>query len=567
MAKKLAAKLEWTAAGALTALAVVLHVLRFLHAGGLWRDEAAAVGLATQPGWGAVFESFPHEAFPLLFPGVLRPWVGITGGGDGALRVLGLLVGLGLLAALWWNAWRLSKRPPLVSLALVGASPALFQLGDSVRGYGLGSLFLVLTFGAFAGTLAAGWTPTWRRVLAVLLPALGAVHCLIPTWPLLGALCVAAAIVLLYRREGRAPRRVREAAWVLGIGLLAALSLLPYAGPLSRAREWNVVVRSPSPVGIAEIWHGWTEIAGAPVAGVRWAWLVAAILALFGLAQAFGKLPAGPAAQPSESPEPSEPAPEPATPPGPERDRLLFALLAAGLAAGACFRFLTYLGYDPRPWYYLPLLVLLASAFDLLVGSLGSAPEWRLTLAIVGLLLGGALFLPAREAALVRQTNADLTAQVVEKGAVQGDLVLLNPWYNGISFARYYKGPATWLTLPEITDHRFHRYDLLKERMAAPKPIDGVLEAVGAALSSGHRVWVVGGIHLPRPGRPPRVLPPAPSGAYGWFDVPYEVSWSQETGAFLQAHATQVGEAPVPVSDPVSQYERLKVLVFTGWRF
>src|SRR5262249_19612476 len=125
---------------------------------------------------------------------------------------------------------------------------------------------------------------------------------------------------------------------------------------------------------------------------------------------------------------------------------------------------------------------------------------------------------------------------------------------------------APWLTLPEITDHRFHRYDLLKAKMASPRPIDDVLEAIGATLGAGHRVWVVGRLHFVKPGRSPAVLPPAPGARWGWFDVPYAVSWSQQTGAFMELHATDAAAVRLPASGPVSDYERLRVLVFAGWR-
>ena len=118
----MAKKLEWIVACALTALALALHLSHFLHAGALWRDEAAAVALATQPSLGAVFESFPHEAFPLVFPLAIRTWVAVTGGSDMALRAFGLLVGIGILAGLWWNAWRVRRRPPVVSRRATSAS-------------------------------------------------------------------------------------------------------------------------------------------------------------------------------------------------------------------------------------------------------------------------------------------------------------------------------------------------------------------------------------------------------------------------------------------------------------
>jgi MFS family permease len=551
----MAKKLEWIVACALTALALALHVSHFLHAGALWRDEAAAVALATQPSLGAVFESFPHEAFPLAFPLAVRAWVAMTGGSDVALRVFGLLVGLGILAALWWNAWRVRRRPPLVSLALLAASPSLFLLGDSIRGYGLGTLFLLLTFGALANSFLR---PSRNGRLAALAFALLAVHSLIPGWPLLGALCVAAAVVHLWRR------RFREAALVIGIGAVAALSLLPYAGPLSRARDWNVVVRSPAPVSAETLWDGLVEVASTPLPALRWAWLLAAGLAVFA---GYRKIRFGGLALEVE-PE-AEPEGEPA------RDLALFTLLTIFLGTAACLLFLAVLDYDPRPWYYLPLLVLLGSAFDLAIPGFTVDLERRLgvaagalgaLLALLALGVGGVLVLPAWRAAAVRQTNVDLVAEAVNRAVEPGDLVLVNPWYDGISFARYYRARVPWLTLPEITDHRFHRYDLLKSRLAAPRAIDDVMEAVGASLATGHRVWVVGGLHFMRSGRPVPALPPAPGTHWGWFDVPYEVVWSRQAGAFLQAHARQVGEVQVPVTGPVSDYEHLKLLVFSGWR-
>jgi len=535
-------KLEWLVAGLLTVLGLFLHVSRYLHAGALWRDEAAAVGLATQPTLGAVFESFPHEAFPLAFPLAVRTWVAVTGGGDTALRLFGLLVGIGILGALWWNAWSLRRSPPLVSLALLGASPALLHYGDAVRGYGLGTLFLLLVF----GFLAAGMIrPSLGWRIAAFLAILLAAHSLIPDWALLGALGLAAVAVHLWRRRGR------EALWVVGIGLAVALSLLPYAGPLSRARAWNVVVTSPVPVGLRALWGGLAEVASVPLLALRWIWLLALVLAVLGGLRLLR----------------ARPEPEPAAPEGePGRDLALFGLLTILIGSAGCLAFLAVLRYDPRPWYYLPLLALLASASDLLLAGLATSNGGRWARVVGALALGALLFPPARGLAAVRQTNADLVAQTVARAAAPEDLVLVNPWYDGISFARYYHGRTRWLTLPEITDHRFHRYDLLKARMASPRPIDDVLESIGATLGAGHRVWVVGGLHLMKPGRRPLALPPAPGSRWGWFDVPYAVSWSQQVGAFLQTHATRAGRVEVPAPGPVSDYERLELLVFDGWR-
>ena len=94
---------EWTAAVLLTVAVGGLHLLRLLHAGGLWRDEAAAVGFATLPTLREVASSFQHEAFPLLFPLAVRGWAAVWGDRYLALRAFGAAVGLALAAALWWK--------------------------------------------------------------------------------------------------------------------------------------------------------------------------------------------------------------------------------------------------------------------------------------------------------------------------------------------------------------------------------------------------------------------------------------------------------------------------------
>ena len=141
-------KLEWTAALLVAALIVILHFVNWRHAGALWRDEAAAVNLALFPSLSEIWAHVEHESFPLLLTLLLRGWSAIgLGGSDLALRVFGLLVGLAVLAALWWNAWQFSASPPLISLLLFGLSGTTIRWGDSLRAYGLGVLLLLLALG------------------------------------------------------------------------------------------------------------------------------------------------------------------------------------------------------------------------------------------------------------------------------------------------------------------------------------------------------------------------------------------------------------------------------------
>ena len=139
-APPLSRRLEILVGLVLTAVIVCLHVVRAVKADALWRDEAALVGLATLSPVQEVIHHFPHEAFPLVVPAAIRTVAWASGNSDWGFRAFGMLVGLSILAALWWNTWTVRRGPPLLALALLGFNSAFIIYGDSVRGYGLGSI-------------------------------------------------------------------------------------------------------------------------------------------------------------------------------------------------------------------------------------------------------------------------------------------------------------------------------------------------------------------------------------------------------------------------------------------
>jgi hypothetical protein len=59
-----------------------------------------------------------------------------------------------------------------------------------------------------------------------------------------------------------------------------------------------------------------------------------------------------------------------------------------------------------------------------------------------------------------RATNMDLVVAKLQQDAGVRDLILVNPWWTGISFQWHYHGYTPWVTIPPIADLRFHRYDL-----------------------------------------------------------------------------------------------------------
>jgi hypothetical protein len=601
-------RLEWAAAALLGALAVWVHGQRLAHAGGLWRDEAAAVRLATLPSLRAVWRLFPHEAFPLAVPLAIRSFARIAGDGDAALRIFGMLVGIAIAAALWVSARAAGDTLPLLSLALLAGNAPFVVFGDSLRGYGLGSLCVVLGFAALARLLRR---PGPGAATAALLALVGAVQCLLGNMALVAALCAAAALAsLVPAAAGR--RQGRRTAWVaVNAGLAAALSLLPYAPSLGAARAWSeVVVYRPDlrqivrvlAATLAPAGAAWAALAALAVAGT--AWTLADRRRRSGDPAAAAPVPAGAAPDQAEggAPVPLGATPDqaehaapmpasgasglaegggagvtaPAAPrlaeglaavvPAPAAGVLLFAVLALVLGVAAQLLFQYLLAYTPRAWYDLPLLALIAVALEPLAAALCRRPLARLARVVLAVALAAAMLPYELPFLRLRMTNADLIARRLASAAGPDDLVVVSPWYFGISFNRYYGGPASWMTLPDLPDHQVHRYDLVKARLASPRPIDDVLEAVRRTLLGGHRVWLVGQLRFPPPGQAPPVLPPAPGGAAGWHDLPYVESWSMQLGALLRDHAAALTRVPAPSPDPISPLERMTLAVAAGWR-
>src|SRR5262249_53065745 len=90
----------------------VLHVVLFLRAGALWRDEANSAALAAMPSIGSIASSLGYDHFPIGSSLILRVWSSVSAG-DQALRLFGLAVGIGIVAALWLTARMVGFGVPL----------------------------------------------------------------------------------------------------------------------------------------------------------------------------------------------------------------------------------------------------------------------------------------------------------------------------------------------------------------------------------------------------------------------------------------------------------------------
>lgn len=527
---------EWVAAILLSAMVMALLANAVTHAGALWRDECAVVQLAQMPSVFDIFRNFQHEAFPPLFPLLVRGYVCIFSSTDTALRVFGFTIGCSLVAAFWINSRVIRRDLPLVALALTVLNTTFFTWGTTIRGYGLGSTLIVLSFGSVTSLLVR---PNWNRVIIATIISLLAVQVLLYNTVLLVTISGAAALVLLFQR------RFKQAFIVVGSCVVAVFFLLPYLPSYLRARDWNVLVRGwPTSYSL---WKHFEVALGNPGYSIPALWYCVALglIGLFAL-----RLYQNRHHQPDEG-----------------AHLVWFAIFGCAFALIGCYAFLRVLSYTTSNWYYLAFICVAASAIDLAASVLCTA-DW-LRLLRIGVATAALIAAPFADgwAITERHTNVDLAAETVSQRASANDLVLVVPWQFGIPFNRYYHGTARWMTIPNVDDHRVHRYDLIKNKMVSEHPTDDLTKAMTATLSSGNRVWFVGGLNLPPPQEGPMTLPPAPASRFKWDNRAYTAAWWQQLSVFTAMHANKVESIPLPQGESVrvNELEQTSLSLAEGW--
>jgi hypothetical protein len=513
---------------ALTLWIVVLHILFLTHAGALWRDECEVVGFATMPTMADTFHSLHYGNFPPLSVMLVRFWTLAGLGSDAGYRVLGFLIGLGTLGALWFAARALGPRAPLLALALFAANPLNIRIGDSIRAYGLGILLVVLT-----QALIWKFIQTPRPLFgipAAVMAVLSVQSHYACSWFVL-AFCMAGWAVTLPQKQWK------TAGGIALIGLLAALSMLIDVDNLWQSREWFRVTQASQ--GFDQVLDALLETcrAGGPWMAIIWSWL-------FGMALAAACMFAWQSRPPT----------------------MIYSGVTLALATALFLGFMWYSSVSPRMWHFPILLAPTALAIE---GVLAAIPlarvQWaRATLAVVLVLVSVPI---CRKEVTQRQTNIDLVAQKLKASTRPGDMIVVSPWYFGLSLRRYLD-ERKWTSIPPIADYRFHRYDLLRERMASPNPIGELEEQIRQTLRGGHAVWVAGMFRSLQPGAPPpKVYPPYRD----WMpmaDALYTDSWVTQIGEMIRTNGCDVTPVSILVPDqtPVNMLEDVSVRVIRSWR-
>ncbi len=499
------------------------------------------MGLSTLPAFGDVWSNLQFDSFPILWLVIIREFSALFGPmNDPAFRVLGFVVGVGVIAALWLNARGFRHSLPLVSLVLLAANPVVVRWGDTVRAYGFGILMILITCALVWKFLER---PTAMRFAASALAATASVHVVYYNAVLLLALCAGGVAVCAHRRAWK------HAVAIVSMGAIAAVSLQPYVPSILGAGSWRAVVRMPD-YTFAWFWSKLDEALRPAGSWTLTVWLVLLVLTVLGglLALAF---------------------PKKARLPESRYEVVVFCLVSLLVGVPANYFFLKTLSYYTSPWYYLSVLALTAVCMDGIIGALVQTRRARIARIAVALVLVTATIIPTRRAVRTRLTDVDLVAARLEEVAKPGDLVLVSPWHYGVSFSRYYDGPAAWMTVPPLASHRFVRYDLVVDKMrlrdqtAAVRP---VIERLEQTLASGHRVFIVGVLLLPSPERQPRALPPIQAAAKSLPEGTYTDQWLLMVGDAIQRHAVRIVPVPVEANRVVSRYENLSIQVAEGWR-
>jgi hypothetical protein len=487
-----------------------LHVLFFLNAGGLWRDEVDLVHLSLLPSLSELWQNLPHDSCPILMHLVVRAWSAAGfGNTDPSLRVLGLYVGLFLLLAFWLASWTMRNGAPLLAVTLAGLNITVIAAGDSLRGYGLGSALAVLT-------LALIWRLASRPSLAAscfaVVAAILSVQTLYQNAFLLFAACCGGFVLCAVER------RWRDMLPIFAVGAAAAVSLLPYIALIAHA-HWYAIYK----VGYG-FSYGWKQLAGAtgsPLAIFTWVWVALWVgllaVAVFVLLRRCDPLP------------------------NRVRGLILFAGTSLLLGAAGYALFLKLAQLPTHLWHYVPLMIFSAVCLDaIFFAGWRWAPPAAVILAAVTI---AATFLFALPAVKCRMTNVDLVAAALSREAAPNDYVIVYPFYCGTTFNRYYKGAASWTTLPPLEDYTLQRWDLFNAKIQTKDAFVPVTGRVVSTLQSGNRVWFVGNPIVERSS--------------------YE--WGIQVTQFLSAHS-RVAAVVDPSTGCVNPFENLPVFVATGWK-
>ena len=530
--KQLVVNIETALALALSAWVMLLHFTFYLNAGGLWRDEASSVGLALRPTFGQMWADLAFDPFPVLYFALLRTWISAGFSSDAHIRMLGLIIGILTVLAFWWSSRLMGKdSPPLIPLALFCLNPVVLQSGDSVRPYGLSVLVLIICY-TLAWRVANNLAPPRSSLIMMVAIMLVCVQLSFTNLLLVGGMCLGGIVATLAFGE------IRRATFMFIAGVTAFLAVAIYFEDIQRVREWSVLLAGS--VSVANVLVALFDTLTTDSVVPAYLFLLVSAIAIFAPLWLWLR-------EDNLS-----------------RKFIIYAIVTLLFLVLAITSFFVATRKPPDPRYFIGLLVVICLSLQQMAGRIGS--RFFRTLLLAGCIGIVVTLLPASAiTARMPMTNCPDVASRVAQSASQDDLVVVTAFYYAVSFARYYQGKAIWMSVPDISDHSIHRWDLIKSMMTQRDPLAGLLARMEYTLRGGHNVYLVGTLPA-ADATEPEPLPPAPTSDYGWELAHYQENWQARASYFIEHHATS-GRNLIPNADgDRGVRETVGAYVVSGWR-
>jgi Dolichyl-phosphate-mannose-protein mannosyltransferase len=224
------------AGGALAAIMLVGLAIRLygLTSYGIWFDESYHIALVQLPSVGAMLDAvLSNPPSDPLYVLLLRPWVGLFGHSDGAVRALSVGLSTATLPATYWLGRELSgPRAGLLGAALLAVSPYAVELGQEAALYALAALTTTLA-------LAAGchWWRTGHGARRYLVLGVIAIY----SHYVVAAILAGFALLVLL--SGTGPRHVSRRAGLTGHAIIGG-AWLPWLAALAIHWQQSAVPRA-----------------------------------------------------------------------------------------------------------------------------------------------------------------------------------------------------------------------------------------------------------------------------------------------------------------------------------
>lgn len=508
-------KLQFQLSAAIFCVAVALQAFSAFHMGGFWLDEADSVSVALRS-FSELWGSLKYDTFPVTHPLLLKVWMSVFSfwPADVSLRLLGFFIGVGVTAAFWRFSTRHSATPPLLFFALFCLSPLIVRYIGTTRPYGLSALALILLLDQ---TLCFVRFGTRRHLLGAALWAFLAVHTHYLNVLALAAIALSALVAV------RVINRPLRCLFPLLAGFgFALLSMLIYVPTLRFAATWSEAIRGAR----GDFSAPWTMI-GWLLGASNHAFVPITIVVALGSLGVFGFRLAN-----------REPAEE-------EGEIVnIFCLSAAILSLLFMVGATVGAGAGTAPWHPIPFLAVVAVCLERGYSLLPRVARAPLLAGVAALMTASLAAAPeplSRPMSTMREV-ADFCAQKT----MPGDLIVLVPWAQGVSFGFYYRGQTSWATVPPLSDTSIVRFDLMQRLKNGPDPMPPLFARMERVLRSGHRVILVGEM----------VFPSGPPADWRDFDTRF-FHW-------VVKHPRQT--QTVAFSDAVGiEFESPPVNIFSGW--